>query len=89
MIRRSNQPLNVEITPDGLLSITIGTQILKDLLEVDLECIEVTSSEGFARDVLYSLEEEFSDGTTLVHQMLDQAAKNAIEYSDYVKVVEG
>lgn len=71
-----DSPLKVEII-DGLLSITIGVDTLAFAINNDgktYEGFNVTNAVKFAEDVLHELEREEEDGTTVVHEMLDEAA---------------
>lgn len=83
-------PLRVGLR-DQQLTISVGVDVLawaaeqcSALHEFDADAgilrgPQVTSSDGFAADVLRALEREAEDGTTMVHELLDRACEVAIE----------
>lgn len=77
-----NTPLNVEIKNDQLI-ISIGIDTLAFAIEnadkCDLYNIKIENSEGFAKDLLNELLQENEVGETLMSDMLDSAAVQAIE----------
>ena len=85
-----DEPLNVQVV-GGRLVITIGVACLgkailfcPSLIKYDEDADEylypeVTDPLAFAKALETELCKEEEDGTTLVHQMLDEAAMNAVE----------
>lgn len=91
MTDKRNVGLEVEII-EGVLVISIGVetfgsvvQFNDDLTEVydektgEFRSARVTDADLFAEAILYELNAESEDGTTIVHKMFDQAVENAIE----------
>lgn len=75
------QLLKTEIK-DGVLTISIGVEALAFAIEHNPEPgneMVVTNPEKFAEDVARELNREQEDGTTVVHLMLDRAAKESCE----------
>jgi hypothetical protein len=76
-----NKPLTVEIV-DGLLSITIGVDILCYAINVahgKQQGFNITDNDVFANEILMELLHE-EDGVNSVHRMLDYAAQCSVEY---------
>lgn len=77
-----NQQLDIKIS-DGLLTITIGIETMCSATEYGLEHtygdVTITNIDAFSDAVLQELKCEEEDGATLVNQMIDKAASNAIE----------
>ena len=73
-----NKVLTVEIK-DGELQISIGIDVLCQAVGMQIEDFKITDNEGFAKDILYELENEDEEGTTEIHRLLDKAADDAVE----------
>ena len=77
-----DKPLTVEIK-DGELKISIGIDTLCFAVSEKIADFKITDNEGFAKDILYELENEDEEGTTEIHRLLDQAADDAVENGSY------
>lgn len=75
--------LSVEIR-DGAIVIAIGVYTLRHAISLASNIddpegeILITDSDAFARDLVSELNREDEQGTTPVHRLLDQAAKDAV-----------
>ncbi len=78
MKKPKKDPLVVELK-NGRLSIRIGLDTLFGACAEALDGLVVTDPSTFSKEVLHALKDEEEDGTTLVHRMLDDAIRNAIE----------
>lgn len=81
-----DQELTIEIIDDKLvISIGISTLLHAITFREDLfpdeetPKIKIVDENIFAKDVLFELQNEEEDGTTLVHKMFDEAGTNAME----------
>lgn len=90
--------LRVEVV-DKRIQISIGIDVLifaciesgSNPFLHDPENMKVTDRARFARDVVNQLLDEKEDGTTCVHELLDKAVSDMIEYGATlaVDIVEG
>jgi hypothetical protein len=74
-----DQVLKVEIKKD-ILSISIGIDTLAFAIQnsPEFQGGKITDNKKFAEEVLNELLDEDEEGTTAVHKLLDDMAKNAI-----------
>ncbi len=82
----ANWPLEAKIIGEQLV-ISIGISTLAYAIQngTDDWVGKITSEAGFAQDVIDELLNEEEDGTTLVHKMFDEAAREAADQgSEYV-----
>lgn len=71
---------------DGNIVVFVPVDTIKIALEANPRYGEyshfaehITDLDEFAKDVVYALNDEEEDGTTLVHKMFDEAMVNAID----------
>jgi len=84
---KDEMPLRCEEI-DGAIDMGIGRNVLKfaaenhpDFYDVRLDGpnIKITNAAVFAREVMYAINAENEDGSTLLTDMLDKAIKQAVE----------
>lgn len=86
-----NTPLTCSIE-DGVLTMRIGVEVLAHAVKLNPHLAEnddgaqemvepeIPDADKFAAEILPQLRMESKDGITVIHEALDKAAFNAIEY---------
>ena len=78
MSKRRHKSLSAKVTRDGVLTIEIGIDVnAHSALYSPFACELV--DRGFALDVKRALTDEREDGSSLLTDMLDAAARKAVE----------
>lgn len=78
-----NEALEVCVTANGQLKITIGLNALKTAMELNPEFFDpafrITNLDEVVAAMVEQLMDEAEDGSTPVHRLLDNAYRKAIE----------
>lgn len=91
-VHMSDKPLEVHVTDDGILTISIGVERLAYSFEMHeennpfneekndfVQTFKVINPQTFARDVRVALLQEEEDGSTPLTVLLDKACWDAVE----------
>jgi len=87
--RREEMPLRCDVV-DGAIDISIGVGVLcfaadnhPDFWDgesgPEVPNIKITNAQDFAREVMFAINAESEDGSTLLTRMLDEAIAKAVE----------